>query len=111
MKSQDYDFCIFMTHVALYSSMAAYKMWFDDRHGEICFRERSVTVVSARGATMDWFWLKECNWCARADLHSHKRQKAQAGIYSLKLFLQKNKNRRIEGKAATKATTTCTRLA
>ena len=27
------------------------------------------TVASARWATVDWFWPKECSWCVQADLY------------------------------------------
>ena len=36
----------------------------------------------ARWATVDWSWLKEWNWFARADLHFKKKKKAQADIDS-----------------------------
>ena len=44
-------------------------------------RKQSVTVVSARWATVDWSWPKEWIWCARASLHLLKKKlkKAQAG--------------------------------
>ena len=45
-------------------------------------RECSVTVISACWATVDWYWPKEWNKCAQANLHfkkKKKRKKVQAG--------------------------------
>ena len=37
-------------------------------------KEHSATVVSARWATVDRYWRKEWNSCARADLHLNNRK-------------------------------------
>ena len=38
-------------------------------------------VLSARWATVDWFWPQKWNWCARADLYSppHPQKKKKGG--------------------------------
>ena len=43
-------------------------------------RKHSVTVVSARWATVDWSRPKEWNECARANLHFVKKKKFRRGI-------------------------------
>ena len=42
-------------------------------------REHSATAVSVRWATVDWFWPKEWNKCALANLHFKKKKKKKAG--------------------------------
>ena len=38
-------------------------------------REHSATIVAARWATVDWWWLKEWNWCEQTDLHFLKKRR------------------------------------
>ena len=51
-------------------------------------RDHSVTVGSARWATVDWSWPKERNLCARANFHFTKKKKKRSREMNCRSFSQ-----------------------